>query len=83
MSKDEAIQELKSEIEWSKLNLYPYISQRKVEALQMAIKALEQKSIIDRIRAEIMYLHDWAFSREEILRIVDKYKAESEVDAIE
>ena len=75
MTKDEAIQELKSDIEWSKLNTYPYISQRKVEALEMAIKALEQESIIDEIRAEIVHLHDWAFSREDVLKIVDKYKA--------
>ena len=33
---------------------------------------------LDKIRAEIVHLHDWAFSREEILRIIDKYKAESE-----
>lgn len=33
---------------------------------------------LEKIRAEIVHLHDWAFSREEILRIIDKYKAESE-----
>ena len=80
MTREEAIQELKSEIEWSKLNLYPYISQRKVEAINMAIKALEQEPILDKIRTEIVYLHDWAFSREKILRIIDKYKVESEVE---
>lgn len=36
--------------------------------------------VLDKIRAEIVHLHEWAFSREEILRIIDKYKAESEVD---
>lgn len=49
-----------------------------IEALDMAIKALEAENVLDKIRAEIVHLHDWAFSREEILRIIDKYKAESE-----
>lgn len=50
-------------------------------ALDKAIKALEQTSALDKVREEIVHLHDWAFSREEILRIIDKYKAESEVNA--
>lgn len=32
--------------------------------------------ILDKIRAEIEHLHDWAFSREEILRIIDKSESE-------
>lgn len=35
--------------------------------------------VLDKIKSEIVHLHDWAFSREEILRIIDKYRAESEV----
>ena len=38
----------------------------------------EQTSVLGKIRAEIVHLHDWAFSREEILRIINKYMAESE-----
>jgi hypothetical protein len=38
----------------------------------------EQESVLDKIRGEIVHLHDWAFSREEILRIIDKYMSESE-----
>lgn len=34
--------------------------------------------VLNEIREEIVHLHDWAFSREEILRIIDKYKSESE-----
>jgi len=49
-----------------------------IECLEMAIKALEKEAVLDKIRAEIVHLHDWAFSREEILRIIDKYMAESE-----
>jgi hypothetical protein len=83
MTKDEAIQELKSDIEWSKLNKYPYISQSKVEALQMAIKALEQEPILDKIRAEIQGLRNCSCSCsdgiiDDVEDIIDKYKAESE-----
>ena len=32
--------------------------------------------VLNKIIAEIEHLHDWAFSRDEILRIIDKYKGE-------
>lgn len=32
--------------------------------------------VLDKLRDEIGHLHDWAFSREEILRIIDKYRNE-------
>ena len=54
------------------------ISKEGYKYFQQAIKALEQEAVLDKIRAEIKYLHDWAFSREEILKIIDKYKIESE-----
>lgn len=38
----------------------------------------ECADVLDEIRSEILHLHDWAFDREEILRIIDKYKSESE-----
>lgn len=41
-------------------------------------KALDNEGVLDKIRAEIVHLHDWAFSREEILRIIDKYRKGSE-----
>ena len=47
-----------------------------IDACRGAIKILEQEPILDKIRTEIVYLHDWAFSREKILRIIDKYKVE-------
>lgn len=34
--------------------------------------------MLDKIRLEIKHLHDWAFTREEILNIIDKYITESE-----
>ena len=39
---------------------------------------LTKCEVLDKIRAEIVHLHDWAFSREEVLRLIDKYKSESE-----
>lgn len=38
------------------------------------------EKVLDEIRSEIVHLHDWAFSRGEILRIIDKYKTESEAN---
>ena len=57
------------------------------EARQMAIKALEQEPILDKIRAEIDGAkkpeNQMSFFRDGIdcaLQIIDKYKAESEVE---
>ena len=38
----------------------------------------DKQKMLDKIRTEIELLHDWAFNREEILRIIDKYKTECE-----
>ena len=60
------------------------------EAFSMAIKSLEHKSIIDKIRAEIEELDvyydtdyfsgnkDAMFKCNEVLEIIDKYRTESE-----
>ena len=73
------------------LNTIPTISEQ-VDALEMAIKALEQQPILDKIRAEIeeldlFYDNDYfSGNREpmymcnEVIKILDKYKAESEVE---
>ena len=62
----------------------------KEDYTDMAIKALEQESILDKMRAEIMSLgifydndyfssnRDAMFKCSEVLQIIDKYKAESE-----
>lgn len=39
-----------------------------------------QLEIINKIRDDIVHLHEWAFDREEILKIIDKYKTESEAN---
>ena len=57
-----------------------------VDALNMAIKALEDKDVLDKIRAEIDEQYDivhpynisCAEGLEMALEIIDKYKAESE-----
>ena len=55
------------------------------EAIDMAIKALEQEPILDKIRAEIADLDDADYDFEgyykavtDAVKIIDKYKAESE-----
>lgn len=62
-----------------------------VDACEGAIKLLEQESILDKIRAEIVKKHlsvieknDFESGRtygyEEVLEIIDKYKTESEAE---
>ena len=33
-----------------------------------------QKSTLNKVRADIIHLHDWAFCRDEVIRIIDKYR---------
>lgn len=54
-------------------------------ALEMAINALEQEDVLDKIRAEIEQITDTMgvsynqyVSKIDVLQIIDKYKAESE-----
>ena len=82
MTRKQAIRELKIQF------VGEYDRQR--EAKDMAIKALEQESILDKIRAEIAELdiyydndyfsdnRDAMFKCNEILRVLDKYRGESE-----
>lgn len=42
MTNEEAIKIFKSELDWAEQNRYPYISENKVKAIKLAIKALEQ-----------------------------------------
>ncbi len=54
------------------------------EAIDMAIKALEQEPILDKIRAEIEQEykveseHPYGYGLRRAIEIIDKYKAESE-----
>lgn len=72
--------------------VYCTLDKEERQALAVAIHALEQGSIIDKIRAEIKGMYrvvlkdapedDWAVKWnecvDEVLQIIDKYKAESE-----
>ena len=90
MTREEAIGTIKSECYvFNPLDLDE--STRINTALDMAIKALDQESIFDNIRADVIarYPKNYAgepelggnaceFSLNEILKILDKYKAEME-----
>lgn len=51
---------------------------KKQRAIEMAIKALEQESILNKIRAEIREMSGDIETIADVLKIIDKYKAESE-----
>ena len=88
MTKEEAIEILNNWSPWQEIGDYD----RFRDALDMAIKALKQEPILDKIRAEIGELnpvdygsiysyesHNGArYMKDDVLYIIDKYKAESE-----
>lgn len=89
MTREEAIKIIKSEC--YVFNPFNFDCARMINtALDMAIKALEQESVLDKIIAEIEscredaepHLVDYRYYRNEgldmALDIIDKYKAESE-----
>jgi hypothetical protein len=60
------------------------VTEQAIKAV-MAIKVLEQESILDKIKSEIMAIGNWNTKSElpngdleKVLDIIDKYKAESE-----
>lgn len=61
----------------------PSVTPKGVTVTDFADRCREcgREKVLDKIREEIEHLHDWAFSREEILRIIDKYKAESDKES--
>ena len=84
MTREEAIKILKSKMDGHTDTSYEW-----AETVRMAIKALEQESILDKIRAEIDRQYKWLTNTRytirdvdiafgSILQIIDKYKAESE-----
>ena len=85
MTREEAINHIKYGIIE---NNYPLPKELGIEACKMAIKALQQEPILDKIRAEIRELKHFPANSEDKLfynaglldaiEIIDKYKAESE-----
>lgn len=53
-----------------------------LEAVEMAIKALEQGNVLEKIRAEIVELqkdyHEYGWAYDDALEIIDKYREVSE-----
>jgi hypothetical protein len=85
MTNEDAIEVLKNGY------MMEIMSDEAQEAIDVAIKALEQEPILDKIRAEFISLYpsnfagepelggsSCVFSLNKILCIIDKYKAESE-----
>ena len=61
------------------------IGDEDIKAFKMAIKALEQEPVLDKIRAEIIQsIQNGTLKiesgNEELFRIIDKYKGESEAE---
>ena len=89
MTTEEAIKELReasdSEVRYGDTEHHYNEVMKRIEALGMAIKALEQEDVLDKIRAEIEQITDTMgvsynqyVSKIDVLQIIDKYKAESE-----
>ena len=57
---------------------YQYRKEEVNEAFDIAIKALEQESVLDKIRAEIKAMSGDIETIADVLAIIDKHKAESE-----
>lgn len=89
MTKEDAIELVKSAFDiWEDKYSVGNDMNREHKARDMAIKALEQEPILDKIRAEIMKLQTYKMfvgentvyvERDDVLQIIDKYKEESEV----
>lgn len=89
MTKEDAIELVKSAFDiWEDKYSVGNDMSREHKARDMAIKALEQEPILDKIRAEIMKLQTYKMfvgentvyvERDDVLQIIDKYKEESEV----
>ena len=84
MTREEAIKMLNG-MKADNLNLADLYTKNKYDALEMAINALEQEPILDKIRAEIEYLDYVDFYYEgyyegitDAMKIVEKYRKESE-----
>jgi hypothetical protein len=87
MTREEAITYLEDAKIKFKIPKAAVTARKTNEALDMAIKALEQEPVIDKARAEIEKLQTYKMfvgektvyvERDDVLAIIDKYKRESE-----
>lgn len=44
------------------------------KALKIIKNGKPLDDVLGKIRSEIFHLHDWAFDRDEVLKIIDKYR---------
>lgn len=44
-----------------------------VKECERLIKALDALDAVEEIKTEIKHLHDWAFNREEVIKIIDEH----------
>ena len=90
MTREEAIKVIRKMLAYTDLSVRANLTSDMVEACRLAIKALEQEPILDKIRAEIERQEKWlmdagynaynvdiAFSS--IKLVVNKYKTELEI----
>ena len=49
-----------------------------VKECERLIKALDALDAVEEIKAEIKHLHDWAFNREEVIKIIDEHISRKE-----
>lgn len=49
-----------------------------VKECERLIKALDTVDAVEEIKAEIKHLHDWAFNREEVIKIIDEHISRKE-----
>jgi hypothetical protein len=79
MTREEAKKVIRKMLSVTDLTVRGNLTHEMCEACNMAIKALEQESILDKIRAEIdNALSDGMVHKKTVLGIIDKYKEESE-----
>ena len=82
MTREEVMKGLKSLVEVRRKYGDMQTIKDEIECFEMAIKALKQEPVLNKIRDEIdQYLFQNEFGseyRKEVLQIIDKYKAESE-----
>lgn len=92
MTREEAIKVIHKMLAYTDLNVRANLTADMVDACHIAIKALEQEPIFDKIRAEIESITPKAHIRtgklsidtelmiplDRVLKVLDKYKSESE-----
>ena len=79
MTREDAIRIIRKMLACTDLSVRANLTADMVNACHLAIKALEQEPVLDKIRAEIdNALSDGMIHKKTVLGIIDKYKAESE-----